>query len=481
MATLKANNIFMDSVGNTRMYTANIRTTYSLVSDNVSNAFVATGNDNDFKYDLELSPRQLVYRASPLPGKTYSSITDYNTDPETVFALDQGDNDHNTTVNHFIKFTANNSANINYTFAEMQSRSLRTANDEKSLLVFKTFNKMAGNLNTNYLFFGHGLPWGASFPANTGLYVEQAGAAKVNFGLGLPQAPWSNVYVANTGTISFGMPATAVVGSKTVHISHNVTAGKIDIIGGVNFDRQPTLNGTPIGAGYGLANIRYFTGTTANTVYTPPANCRAILVEIVSGGGGGGSANGIGTGTVAGARGGGGGSYVAKFIANTNQTFKYTIGAGGAGGPTSGASENAGAAGGDTYFYGGSLGTTIIIAVAGASGGNYMKPTTSDFYGVRSGGGPGASLGYDGDIFIFGGIGGGGMRGDIFGYGVGGDGGQSFFSLYGGTGGATQSGVDPGGIGYRGSGGGGAAVADSTGNAAGGAGGDGLIRITEYS
>lgn len=283
--------------------------------------------------------------------------------------------------------------------------------------------------------------------------------------------PTDNVLTFTTADLErIRIASTGNVGIGTTNPQQSLDVqGKINT-SGIMVNSQPA---------YALANIRYFTGTTANTSYVPPVGCKAILVEIASGGGGGGSANGIGAGASAGGRGGGAGSYVAKLIANTNQTFKFTIGAGGAGGSGTGSGENYGADGGSTYFYGGSLGTTILLAVEGGDGGAYITASASPYWGVGYPG-SGGSLGYDGDILLYGGGGGGASRGDVSGYAIGGHGGASFFSLYGGGGGFIVTGTDNGGQGYKGSGGGGGACRDTTGNASGGAGGDGLIRITEY-
>jgi hypothetical protein len=192
---------------------------------------------------------------------------------------------------------------------------------------------------------------------------------------------------------------------------------------------------------------------TSGTSYTAPANCTAIYVETVGGGGGGGGTNGAGAGG-----GGGAGGYCAKYFAVTaSVTYSYAIGAGGTGGPSG---IGSGSAGGNTTF---TVGATTITAGGGSGSGN------------ESAGGAGGTC-TNGDMNITGSGGGGG--GSTINPLASGAGGSSFF------GGAAPgkhptSGGNAGSAGSSGSGGsGGASTSSSIG---GGAGGNGLIRIWEYS
>lgn len=182
---------------------------------------------------------------------------------------------------------------------------------------------------------------------------------------------------------------------------------------------------------------------TSGTSYTAPANCVAIYVEAVGGGGGG--SGGIVGGSAGSGSGGGSSAYCAKYFTVTPLTsYTYAIGAGGAGGSVN---SNGGAGGATTFTVGG---TTIS---AGPGGG-----------GVAIGlGGSGGSAA-NGDINAAGSSGGSS-------YNNVGIGGASFF----GGGGALVS----GGAGGAGSVGGGGAGGDDFN--VGGTGGNGLIRIWEYS
>src|SRR5262245_37194239 len=86
------------------------------------------------------------------------------------------------------------------------------------------------------------------------------------------------------------------------------------------------------------ATIQVF---TSSGTYTPTANTKLAIVEVVGGGAGGGGSDGSGNSGA----GGGAGGYARKKVANpTSQTV--TIGAGGAGG----AANTGGSSGGTTSF-----------------------------------------------------------------------------------------------------------------------------------
>ena len=183
---------------------------------------------------------------------------------------------------------------------------------------------------------------------------------------------------------------------------------------------------------------------TSGTTYTTPADCTKIYVECV--GGGGGAQGGTQTSNFYG-NGGQGAGFVAKFFAVTASTaYTYAIGAGGTGGANF---SQSGTAGGNTTF---TVGGTTITANGGGNGA----------------GSPG--VGVNGDIITRGGFSGAPSS-------VGGRGGDSFFAL-GGDATANNSNGNAGGVGAGGSGGN---AASSSVARTGGAGGNGLIRVWEYS
>ena len=188
---------------------------------------------------------------------------------------------------------------------------------------------------------------------------------------------------------------------------------------------------------------------TSGTTYTTPADCTKIYVECVGGGGGGGGRNSAASAVFGG--GGGSGAYAAKLFTVTASTaYTYAIGAGGAGASAGGAG---GAAGSTTFTVGG----TTITAGGGAGGG----PTVYLFNVLYDGAGGAGGTATNGDI-------------NINGAGGGSSGGASFFG-----GGARQAGANDSSpfAGSSGGGGSGGARIFTTG----GAGGNGLIRIWEYS
>lgn len=105
-----------------------------------------------------------------------------------------------------------------------------------------------------------------------------------------------------------------------------------------------------VSKGYRYLKTVFLTSGVAAT-YTPSAGCIAFRISrMVGGGGGGASAEGT-TGSVSiGIGGDGAAGLVSPLITNLDQTFTYTVGAGGTGG-ASGAL-NAGTDGGDTTFSG---------------------------------------------------------------------------------------------------------------------------------
>jgi len=166
--------------------------------------------------------------------------------------------------------------------------------------------------------------------------------------------------------------------------------------------------------------------------YTPAANVKAIVVEIVGGGGGGGYAKASQSFNAAGG-GGGAGGYSKKFIAITSQTpITYTVGQGGAGGVVNVGTD--GQPGGTTTFGAG------FSASGGTHGGSASSVSTSTSAAAGGVGGIGAG----GDINTRGGHGQAGISaspsiagGTVYG----GPGGSSMISGQGGPGSGGQGGA----------------------------------------
>lgn len=146
-----------------------------------------------------------------------------------------------------------------------------------------------------------------------------------------------------------------------------------------------------------------------NATYTPSANARFIIVELVGGGGGGGGVPAVSGAQCATSGGGGGGAYCKFTQLVPGAPVAITIGAGGSGG-IGGVSGGLGTAGGTTSFgaiatvEGGAGGTTVVGAAtaanfraAGGQGGTNITAPSSDFLrstGAR--GGEGLSFGNGG-------------------------------------------------------------------------------------
>lgn len=104
---------------------------------------------------------------------------------------------------------------------------------------------------------------------------------------------------------------------------------------------------------------------TTTQTYTPTTGTKSVLVECVGGGGGGVGVPSVSSGFTSGGSGGGGGSYAKSYYTSGFSGVTVTVGAGGAGGPSTG---GRGADGGTTSF--GSL-----ISCPGGSSGLYLTPT----------------------------------------------------------------------------------------------------------
>lgn len=115
-----------------------------------------------------------------------------------------------------------------------------------------------------------------------------------------------------------------------------------------------------------LIGVQVFS-TPGASVYTPTAGTQSVLVECVGGGGGGVGVPSVASGYKSGGSGGWGGSYAKSRYTSGFSGVTVTVGAGGAGGPSTG---GRGADGGTTSF--GSL-----ISCPGGSSGLYLTPTNS--------------------------------------------------------------------------------------------------------
>lgn len=143
----------------------------------------------------------------------------------------------------------------------------------------------------------------------------------------------------------------------------------------------------------GLGAITIKTTGTAAT-YTTPTGIAYLVVTCIGGGGGSGGIDGQGAGTTAASMGGGGGGWTKKLIpyADLEETYTYTVGAGG----TAGASgDNNAGAGGTTTF----AGATLAMSATGGAGGL-------------------GHLGTNGSVLAAGTVSGVGSGGDINGRGV---------------------------------------------------------------
>lgn len=237
---------------------------------------------------------------------------------------------------------------------------------------------------------------------------------------------------------------------------------------------------------------------TSSGTYTLPSVPRLLFVECYGGGGGGAVANSSGNGTAA-ATGGGGGEYKSAFYFSNmlSANVTVTIGAGGAARTTTGREALAGNAGSATTFgsylsaNGGAGGNAQIQATSGTSSvsvaaGGTGGATTFASVAVEAGGDGGSSIANGtscahtenaGESTTLSGAGGGSANAN-----------QTCASAFSSAGGAaTNSQAGDGGAGSNtiataggAGGGGGGGAASYTANVTSGAGGDGLVRVTEY-
>jgi hypothetical protein len=138
----------------------------------------------------------------------------------------------------------------------------------------------------------------------------------------------------------------------------------LDFIAGDKVELRVTagfLQGLQFGR---LLNVRVITTTQT---YTPTTGTKSVLVECVGGGGGGVGVPSVASGYKSGGSGGWGGSYAKSHYTSGFSGVTVTVGAGGAGGLSTG--EN-GSEGGTTSF-------GALISCPGGSGGLYLPPTNS--------------------------------------------------------------------------------------------------------
>ena len=216
-------------------------------------------------------------------------------------------------------------------------------------------------------------------------------------------------------------------------------------------------------AGISQVNIQTFTGSGT---YTPTANMKYCVIEVVGAGGGSGGISSTGSHEGSASGGGGGGGYArgAFSSATIGASQSITVGAGGTAGS---AGNNAGGTGGTT-----SVGA--LLSATGGVGSNGCAAIASGSYfcvhGGAGGAGTGGSFqttGAPGDYSVI--IGG-------FLLGAGGTGGSSFFGG-GGIGGDNEAATAGTSYGGGASGGG---QGENLGDQAGAAGAGGICIITEY-
>lgn len=271
------------------------------------------------------------------------------------------------------------------------------------------------------------------------------------------------VLIANDGTTQGNFKVVTVPSGTSVTLTFLGYSG--DGSPGVSINSGGTVS--PAGL-QGPSTIVSVTEITSSSSFAPDATAQFLFVECI---GGGGSGGGVGTAaTNAGAGGGGGGgAYSCKFFDTLAGSYTVTIGAGGAA-PSAGS--NPGNTGGDTTL---TDGTNTVTAKGGSGGG--ADTIASGPRVAGAGGAGGSSSSGAGDSMFDGGAGCSGLA-LAAAQALSGHGGSGPFG-----GGATSTtgqntGNDGGNYGAGGSGGsaisGGASVA-------GGAGGDGLVRIWQFT
>lgn len=280
-------------------------------------------------------------------------------------------------------------------------------------------------------------PSGVNYPAGTQVFISVDGITSAGTVIELTlianQANDANYRI-------YKVRIANAKGSRTFTVRQIFTSS--DVIPTANLDAPGRLLGAP--------KVLATSGS-----YTPGANVKAIVVEIVGGGGGGGAASSSANYNAAGG-GGGGGGYSKKYIPiSSTASIPYTVGLGGNGATYPAAS---GQNGGATSFGSG-------FTATGGGGGNTASSNASSSL-VGMGGGGGTSSG-----------------GNINSTGAGGQNGVSSSpTIAGGTMGAGFGGASAlSGQGGPGGGGPGAATNSGNQNVNGNRGNDGVIIIWEYA
>jgi len=321
------------------------------------------------------------------------------------------------------------------------------------------FDAMGIGLSGNILQSLSSLDW-QTFEFVTGaLYVVQSGnMTNIPAGLDVP-GPTYNTLIRVNGPEG-GTRHVEVMYSTTTSANYRYYQVRVaGLLGSRTFvvrkiftsaDTIPTANLDAPGRLLGAPKVLAISGS-----YTPGANVKAIVVEIVGGGGGGGAASSSANYNAAGG-GGGGGGYSKKYIPiSSTASIPYTVGLGGNGATYPAAS---GQSGGATSFGSG-------FTATGGGGGNTASSNASSSL-VGMGGGGGTSSG-----------------GNINSTGAGGQNGVSSSpTIAGGTMGAGFGGASAlSGQGGPGGGGPGAATNSGNQNVNGNRGNDGVIIIWEYA
>lgn len=237
-------------------------------------------------------------------------------------------------------------------------------------------------------------------------------------------------------------------------------------------------DGVNITSNQSFGNLLNIVNFNASGTYTPSQGVRKIFVEVVGAGGGGGGVGATATGSIAVGGGGGAGGYASALIDASAAPATVTVGTGGAGGlglTAANGGGQAGAAGGLSSF--GSL-----VSASGGEGGPGSGTTTSTSGTIVQRVGGNGGVGTAGSVMSRGGAGLPGLATST-GNSIAGYGGVSFFSGSArgafGVNNATGNGTD----GMAGGGGSGA-ISDSAptiGTVSGGKGGNGVVRIWEFS
>ncbi len=339
---------------------------------------------------------------------------------------------------------------------------------------------------TNLTAFGTGVSGALSANATgSGAMVLQSNATLITPAIGTPSSGnlvnTTGLPIANTtGTLAVdrgGTGATTLTannllvgnGTSSVAVLAPGTTGNVVTSNGTHWNSQAFSSSGRL--------IRAPQVLTSGTSYTAPATATSIYVELVGGGGGGGGADTTESTSGSAAGGGGSGAYAAKYFSVTGNTaYTYAIGAGGSGGSNTGGNGTTGA---NTTF---TVSGVTVTAGGGAAGLGFQNDSENTSF-ANSGAGGAAT---NGDINVAGNPG-------IFPTGskqnaqIGGNGGPSYF---GGAGkgqvastGAAPAGavVAAGSAGVFGGGGGGGSVSGTTSGVTGYAGGNGVIRIWEFT